>query len=396
VPALDYVALGEERAEAEAREERRLFYVAMTRARERLILSGASRLDPWRESGCPMAWIGPAVVPDIADRVAEGSGTSDTGVRFSFIGVDDVDAPTVDQVQPVAAASMAPAPDLSDAVSALPRSPVATLSYSALGEYERCGYRFYAERVLGLPAMRGMGGAGLGGARPVRADAGALAATERGVLIHALLERLDFRRPVRPTTAAVAAACSREGTRTPTASEMEAVAGLVEAFAGTELCRRLGRATQVRREQRFRFLLRDAVLITGALDVLAREPGGMLVVDYKSDRLEGSQPAEVVAAEYATQRLIYGLAVLRSGAEEVEVAHVFLERPDDPVTVSFTMAQLPELEAELATLTHGVLDRRFAVTDVPQRAVCDGCPAEGGLCSWPLSMTRREAPDQLF
>jgi RecB family exonuclease len=291
---------------------------------------------------------------------------------------------------------MAPAPDLSDAVSALPRSPVATLSYSALGEYERCGYRFYAERVLGLPAMRGMGGAGLGGARPVRADAGALAATERGVLIHALLERLDFRRPVRPTTAAVAAACSREGTRTPTASEMEAVAGLVEAFAGTELCRRLGRATQVRREQRFRFLLRDAVLITGALDVLAREPGGMLVVDYKSDRLEGSQPAEVVAAEYATQRLIYGLAVLRSGAEEVEVAHVFLERPDDPVTVSFTMAQLPELEAELATLTHGVLDRRFAVTDVPQRAVCDGCPAEGGLCSWPLSMTRREAPDQLF
>ena len=43
--ALDYKALGDERFEAEAREERRLFYVAMTRARERLILSGAARLE---------------------------------------------------------------------------------------------------------------------------------------------------------------------------------------------------------------------------------------------------------------------------------------------------------------------------------------------------------------
>ena len=47
IPALDYDAIGAEQAEAGAREERRLFYVAMTRARERPILSGASRLDAW-------------------------------------------------------------------------------------------------------------------------------------------------------------------------------------------------------------------------------------------------------------------------------------------------------------------------------------------------------------
>ena len=45
IPALDYNELGEEQATAEAQEERRLFYVAMTRARERLILSGAAKLD---------------------------------------------------------------------------------------------------------------------------------------------------------------------------------------------------------------------------------------------------------------------------------------------------------------------------------------------------------------
>ena len=65
--ALDYKALGDERFAAEAREERRLFYVAMTRARERLILSGAARLEKWPAlegnggGGGPIAWIGPAV-----------------------------------------------------------------------------------------------------------------------------------------------------------------------------------------------------------------------------------------------------------------------------------------------------------------------------------------------
>ena len=54
-------------AAAEAREERRLFYVAMTRARERLILSGAAKLEAWPAlegpggGGGPIAWIGPAV-----------------------------------------------------------------------------------------------------------------------------------------------------------------------------------------------------------------------------------------------------------------------------------------------------------------------------------------------
>ena len=62
------------------------------------------------------------------------------------------------------------------------------------------------------------------------------------------------------------------------------------------MCKRLAAATDVRREERFAFLLDDEALVGGALDVLAREPGGaMLVVDYKSDRLEGADPRELVA-----------------------------------------------------------------------------------------------------
>ena len=77
------------------------------------------------------------------------------------------------------------------------RPPVSRLSYSSLGEYERCGYRFYAERVLGCRRSEPPGPRRRGGA--ARVAARTHAAAERGMLVHALLERLDFRRPVPPS-----------------------------------------------------------------------------------------------------------------------------------------------------------------------------------------------------
>jgi ATP-dependent exoDNAse (exonuclease V) beta subunit len=263
---------------------------------------------------------------------------------------------------------------------------VATLSYSALTQYARCGYRFYAERVLGLPPRPGQ----------IEAVPDGLSGTDRGVLVHALLERLDFRRPVAPTPAAVAELCRREGLTPVSQEEADEVATLVEAFAHSAARERLARATGVRREERFAFPLAGGVLITGAIDVLAREPDRTLVVDYKTDRLDDAAPADLVATRYETQRLIYALAVLRAGAAAVEVQHLFLERPDEPTVALFTSAELGRLEDELRRRAGGILTRRFSVTDTPHRAVCDGCPAEGGLCSWPLEMTRREAPDRLF
>ena len=156
----------------------------------------------------------------------------------------------------------------------------------------------------------------------------------------------------------------------------------------------------MRREERFAFLLDPGgALVNGFLDVLAREGLGgaqLLVVDYKSDRLEGAEPAAVAERVYATQRLVYALAALRSGARRVEVAHVFLERPEAPVLAGYGSDEAPSLEAALSGLARGVLAREFRVTDAPHRALCDGCPGEDGLCSWPPAMTRRETPDQLF
>jgi ATP-dependent helicase/nuclease subunit A len=396
--ALDYKALGEERVATESREERRLFYVAMTRARDRLILSGAAKLDAWPAlenggGGGPIAWIGPAVGPL-------------DGVAVTFVRPEDV--PAVPVVAPASVATPAPVAVTSAplGVASPPRvataPPVSALSYSSLAEYQRCGYRFYAERVLRLPPLPASRGEGPIAEAPAGHTTGALSALDRGTLVHALLERLDFRRPVRPTEAMIAEAARRSGLRAaPTGDDAAQVAELVERFAAGEVCGRLARATAVRREARFRFLLggggAGGVLIGGVFDVIAREPGGRtLVVDYKTDRLEGADPQALADRAYGTQRLVYALAALRAGATEVEVIHTFLERPQRPAVATFTSDQAPALETRLAALARGVLERDFRVTDVPHRAVCEGCPAEGGLCSWPLEMTRREAPDRLF
>jgi len=501
--ALDYDALGEEQRAREEREERRLFYVAMTRARERLILSGAAKLDPWSERvmGGPIAWIAPGLVPDIAQRARgacsragpgdggggvagdgeasdAGAGAGDGGacdagpIRLTFVRPEDpvdpvLPAPPVEgltgrppreaKVQPpelLPVSEPAPLPGATPAPlrgaepaplpGATPAPAVTRLSYSSLGEYERCGYRFYAERVLGLPSLGERGGRtsapttgplAPAGAPPTRPPAGTagLSGAHRGVLVHDLLERLNFRRPLRPTAAMLAASAQRAGLDSERArQDVEELSDLVAGFASSELCARLARATDVRREEHFGFLIGGGVLVTGALDVLAREARAkMLVVDYKSDRVEkadaagavgpagavsapgavglagavsaagpagpteGVELARLLQGAYGTQRLVYALAALHGGAEQVEVVHVFLERPHEPLAATFTRADMKRLERELARLARGVLAWEFEVSGAPHRALCGGCPAEAGLCSWPLQMTRREAPDRL-
>ena len=105
-------------------------------------------------------------------------------------------------------------------------------------------------------------------------------------------------------------------------------------------------AANVSQEHRFTFLLHDALLV-GVLDVLAYEGQHALVVDYKTNRLLGRDPTDIVESEYALQRLAYALALLRAGAPEVEVAYCFLEKPEQTVAQTFTATHAAQLEGEL-------------------------------------------------
>ena len=74
----------------------------------------------------------------------------------------------------------------------------------------------------------------------------------------------------------------------------------MNAYCGSTLARRIAGLDGVRVERPFAFPL-DGVLLNGRLDVLWRSGSDALVLDYKTNGLDGREPAAIVAAEYRAQ-----------------------------------------------------------------------------------------------
>jgi ATP-dependent helicase/nuclease subunit A len=381
-------------------EEKRIFYVAVTRAQRHLLLSGATDLEAMPEPDElkePMRWAIRGFC-ESAMSAGEPEGVHlderegrPVRVRWSRLTPDNVEEllPAADRVP--ARAEPEPAggvrqPELGLAALPAPRAlPVSRLSYTGLEAYRRCSYRFYLEKALRLPPVD----------PPFVADPlpeTGIGALLRGTLVHQLLERLDVRRPRVPGASEVEALAETHGVEL-SADEVADLRDMVERFVGSELRERLARARRVRTELPFAFTLEPpgaggrSVLVNGVVDVHAAEDDGLLVVDYKSDALNGNDPGELTARDYSTQRIVYALAGLRSGAERVEVVHCFLEQPDRPAAAAFAAADASRLETDLLDLARGVVDGRFVPTEEPHAELCATCPGRAALCSWPEERT---------
>ncbi|HXF98375.1 MAG TPA: PD-(D/E)XK nuclease family protein, partial [Gaiellaceae bacterium] len=251
-----------------------------------------------------------------------------------------------------------------------PVHDVRRLSYTALALFARCPYRYFAERALGLsPAAAERSGE----------SGGPLAATEVGDAVHRLLELVPLAAPAAPPRPELDALV-RGWYPAVTGEELDRIAALVDAYCGSSLARRVAALPGARPERPFAFE-HDGVLLHGRLDVLWREGSRALVVDYKSNALEGARPAAVVEQEYRLQRLVYALACLRDGAGEVEVVYQFLERPEDVVGAVFTAADRTVLEAELSEAIARIRAGEFPPT--PSEHACAGCPALDLVCAGP-------------
>lgn len=371
-PRLEHAELAREAAEREAAEEDRLLYVAMTRAKERLILSGAAaKWGSGEANDGAMGWLGSTILADVAAAPTQ-----------TVIDVDGVPVAvrvlTPENAERELAAEQPRDHDEAQAREAIltvaePRErrhqPVPEhLSYSSLGDLERCGYRYYLTRVLALPEREEPAGQGLAG-------------RDRGTLVHDLLERYGPAGAAKLSADEVIEHAAGLGMHiaSPAAAQ---VADLLAGAAASDFAARLA-ATSGRREVPFTFALDESLpLIDGFIDLLAGEPGqAALVVDYKSDRVTADADLGVLTDErYGLQRLVYGLAALRAGAQAVEVVHWYLARPEQPAATLYRAEQLAQLEDELARRVRGALARGYPVAERPHRFLCQGCPGLGGLC----------------
>lgn len=399
----DYGELIEAGEKRDSEEGLRLFHVAATRARERLILSGVVKPEPAKETkpGTP-------VVERLIDALGAPRGSEEEVEPTRLIpvpppgprpGLDEAFAPSEIAVHlnlpsPERAAELR---DLHlDAVAERelgsgtpplverrpPVVPSRPLSYTAISAFEECAYRFYMERVLGLPST-GDGVKRVG----TEGDEGPSAREERsarGAAVHALLEWSEANAWEEPTPDLARRHARAAGLDLDAAGAAELL-GPVRDWLGSPLREEIAAASRVRAEVPI-LLGAGGTVLRGSIDLLVERDGAPpLVVDYKTDRLRGDDPAER-ASHYEIQRSIYAMAAAESlGADEVEVAYVFLERADAPVRAVLTPDDMAAGRARIESAVAAIGAGDFSPAPDPERTwdLCRGCPALGRLCSGP-------------
>jgi len=393
-PIFDYQALQERADELAREEERRILHVALTRAQERLILSGALKREQLAREERPTAPLiesvlrglrwqdGDEAIPVPAPSPRPGLDArfepAEIAVRVNVPGAEAQAAlhlpPGPEPADESPLRTPLPDPELRPLAAAAGGPPVRAVSYSALALYERCGYRFYAERVLGLDPDPPRG------QEPPGSSADRYA---QGRVVHALLEHAARTGWAAPAPELAADLLRREGAPADPAA-VERVLGLVEGFLGSPLCASL-QGARLAPEAPFAFRL-GALIVRGEIDLLADCGEEVVVVDYKSDRLDGAEPAELME-RYDVQRRLYALAALRAHRVPVRVAYVFLERAGEPVEQRFEPADAAALQAELEALCARIEANEFPVTDRPGPDLCFDCPARRRLCVYPEERT---------
>ncbi len=349
--------LCEEAQKREAEEELRLFHVGATRARQRLLLSGViSPSPPSRESH------GKAVIERIAaafeiDRERDSTiavpapearpgleatfTPSEIAVRLNLASVEQAMLLTTVRKEAAGARDpgVGPAPLVAQRQARAARRALSYTAISAHGEGP-------TERPLDSDrALREQTGE-----ERAKDDGGAA----RGIGVHALLEWSQANGWHVPD-AGLVQRIARSGEIGDFELGEEALLAPFEAWLGSSFfAERVRDAKKSRTEVPLLIEVAGTVL-RGSIDLLVEEEGKPpLIVDYKTDRLDGTRPAEHVA-RYETQQAIYALAVAEArGVSEVELAYIFLERPQEPFIARWGATEIAagreRLEAEIASV----------------------------------------------
>jgi ATP-dependent exoDNAse (exonuclease V) beta subunit len=412
VDLYDYGALCEESAEREAEEELRLFHVAVTRAREHLLLSGVVNPKEGRETkGRPVVerLVEALAIPRDADaRVPVAPPEPRPGLEAGFDPSEirvRVNLPSPERAAELRQLRREDAGErpFGEGTPPLverkpPIVPSRPLSYTAISAYQECGYRFYMERVLGLAGTERSSPRIPGTSASASEEGGPSAREERsarGAAVHALLEWSQANGWAEPPPDlaerhGLAVGLTPKPQTKPDNDFARGLAqGLIEPvkqWIESPLRGQIAvEATRVRAEVPLLLGIGDTVL-RGSIDLLVeREGRPPLVIDYKTDRLDNANPEER-SRQYETQRTIYALAVADGlGVTEVEVAYVFLERADEPAVATLDTAAMAAAREKLERTISSIGRGEFPVAAPMERdwTLCRGCPALHGLCSGP-------------
>lgn len=361
LPSLAHEVIKRERRMAQLAEEMRLLYVAMTRARDHLILCGsaegaANRFAKWREAGphdgpLPLEeraaartfldWLGPALArrallegeppggaaPVLRARILESApappATVAPGNPLTQEGDSAADAAPPPAWEPAARAALlraarepepAPPPALRAKMSV---SEIKRL-WDAAVEPEEAPWRDLniaqeGEFLYDLSSVEGKTGG---------------AAVQRGRLTHLALQHLDFARAATPGAIAAQIEERIAAGRLPAAAheavDIEAIARFFRGPEGARLAawppgaifREVPFTAWIRAEEALPELSpeerrrwgAERVILQGVADCVARGAEGLWILDWKTDAVRG-EALEKRARAYETQLRLYARAL---------------------------------------------------------------------------------------
>jgi ATP-dependent helicase/nuclease subunit A len=338
-----YEAVAEEARSSRREESQRLFYVAMTRAEELLVVSvsfgSQVRAEQWAKNLQDNLAIDLRQI-DQQVRIEERQGLA---VRVLRTSQEPAPAPFPPAGQPAPAEPAVLERPLVDDQS---DTAVAATSVAL---FAHCPRRYYLSRYLGFDG-NGRPAAARGGEE--RPEPDEMDSSEFGRHVHAVLA----------------------GVIPPESAHPEALR-LATAFEASHWGRRAAFAEQIHREQSFLLAL-NGRLLTGQIDLWFREGGETVLIDYKTDEVSAPETGRR-AADYEWQLRLYALAVERLGGGGPLRAVLYFLRPNVAVEVPAGRTETAAAQAKVEQLCRAQSSLEF-----PLRAGdhCFRCPYFRGLC----------------
>jgi len=299
--------LEEEEKQREEYEQARLLYVALTRAREKMILLGQA--EPRDKNSFAALLRGAGFWP------AEDESPSALELGGRSIPVTSVKPSAASSSSREKEAENPPVPGLAG---------LAALWQKRYDEMKACQAQSLftsptAEETL-VPAPNAATERAAGGAPGA---AGLL-----GELCHRVLRDVDFRNPANLEALLEKARTllSLEDPDAPWPEILAEARGILDGFFKTETGRRLAASEILGREVPF-IAGGDGQVLRGAMDVLFRRDGALWIGDYKTDRINtGGSAAR--AERYRAQGEAYRAAARRALGEEARVEIIFIRTGD--------------------------------------------------------------------
>ena len=322
---LPYAAVGSARRLDDAAEELRVWYVALTRARERLIL--VHTLPTPMETIQKLAADLPTGDTLLADTALRAPSAGDIlltaalrhpDLRHLWHGEGHALPCAVAWRVSVCAP---PAAEPTDAPTEAPAADPALVQELT----RRAAYTYPYAPLLGVPAKlaasqlshEAMARRHIAASRPAFLQEEGMTAAQKGTATHTFMQFADYAAAARDA-AAEAARLTEAGFLTPQQAEVLDMARIAAFFDG-ELYRRMTAAAQTWREYHFAVtvpagtlthlpadMAAEPVLVQGIADCLFREGDALVLVDYKTDKVK---TADELRDRYRSQMQFYEQAL---------------------------------------------------------------------------------------